>query len=193
MITYRAMTEVPPLVWAASDLAARMGFAHSCSPAVGRLLRVLAGQVRTGRIGEIGTGCGVGAAWMASALRPGVSLLTVEVDEERAAATATLLAVAPAVRVLHADWHDLLSEGPFALLFVDVAPAKQDEPERLLDALEPGGLLVFDDLTLEDQWPAGRRGKPDPVRAVWLNASRVLATELLVTPASAVVLATRVA
>ena len=52
---------------------------------------------------------------------------------------------------------------------------------------------MLDDLTPEDQWPAEWRGKPDPVRAVWLNESRVVAMELLVTPTSAVVLATRVA
>jgi hypothetical protein len=117
--TYRARTFVPPLAEEAEGLASELGFALSCRPEVGRLLYTLAASVRNGRVGEIGTGCGYGSAWMASALGPGGTLVTVEHDAERAAAAARLFAAMPNVQVLHADWPALLEHGPFDLLFVD--------------------------------------------------------------------------
>ena len=72
MTTYQATSTIPPLVQQATALAADLGFTASCTPEVGRLLRVLASACRQGSIGEIGTGCGVDTAWMARALAPGV-------------------------------------------------------------------------------------------------------------------------
>lgn len=191
MTAYRATSEIPPLVRRATALAERLGFTQSCTPETGRLLRVLAAQVREGIVGELGTGCGVGAAWLASALAPGVSLVTIELDAARAAAAGDLVAGMPNVRVLHGDWRELLPHGPFALLFADGGKAKQHEPDALVAALQLGGLLVLDDLTPEDQWPAEWRGKPDPVREFWLNDPRLAATELLVSPTMAVIVASR--
>ncbi len=193
MAGYRSVTHVPPLVERATALAGRLGFAQSCRPEVGRLLAALAGHVRGGVIGEIGTGCGVGTAWMASALSPDAELATVELDAARAEAARTLLAPVPNVRVLQGDWHELLPLGPFDLLFADGGAAKQREPGALLEALRLGGLVVLDDLTPEDRWPEEWRGRPDPVRRFWLNEPRLAATEVLTSPSMAVIIAARVA
>jgi len=182
---------IPPLVGRAMELAKREKFERSSTPEVGRLLHVLAGQISDGVVGEIGTGCGVGSAWIASALAPDASLVTVELDEERAALASRLFAPLPNVRVLQGDWHGLLQHGPFAMLFADGGKAKQDEPETLLEAVRPGGLIVLDDLTPLDRWPLEWRGQPDPVREFWLHDPLVAATEVLVTPSMAVILAAR--
>lgn len=192
MANYRSTTHIPPLVARAVALAERRGFSQSCWPEVGRLLAVLAGSVRGGLIGELGTGCGVGTAWLASALAPDTRLLTIELDAARAEAAGALLAPVPNVRVLRGDWRELLPHGPFDLLFVDGGGAKRDGAEAVLAALRPGGIAVLDDL-----WPAGleppeSRGQPDPVRQFWLNDSRLVATELLTGPRMAVIVATRV-
>jgi predicted O-methyltransferase YrrM len=169
-----------------------MGFERSCSAEAGRLLQVLAAHVRDGAVGEIGTGCGVGTSWMADALRPDVSLITVELDAERAEAARDLLQPFAHVRVVHGDWHDILCYGPFTLLFADGGRAKELEPETLLSALAKGGFLVLDDLTPEDQWPEEWRGQLDPVRKFWLNDPRVHATEILVSPVAAVIIASKI-
>lgn len=59
---------IPALVVRALALAEARGFRNSSCPETGLLLHGLASTVTTGRIGEIGTGCGVGTAWMLSAL-----------------------------------------------------------------------------------------------------------------------------
>ena len=173
---------VPPLVERALEGAERAGFTRSCSPELGRLLQVLAGQRGRTRVAEIGTGCGVGSAWILSALDPGVPFLTVELDAERAAAAADLLAGDANARVLQGDWRGLLpTEAPFDLLFADGGRAKYEE--EIVGLLAPGGTLVLDDLT------PGFEGA-DPVRELWLAHPRLLATELRISAREAVIVGT---
>jgi len=192
MTTYRSQTSVPPLVEQAMVLAHRMGFENSCLPEVGRLLFVLTGGVRAGTIGEVGTGCGVGAAWITSALTGGSRFLTVEIDDTRASSAAALFQKYPDVQVLHSNWPALLAHGPFDLLFVDASPAKYDEPDRVMRSLRPGGLVVLDDLTPVEYWPPEWQGRPDVVRDFWLNDAGLRATEIRTTSRTAAILATRI-
>jgi predicted O-methyltransferase YrrM len=157
---------------------------------------VLVAQRPRGRIAEIGTGCGVGAAWIASTLGPEASLVTVETDEGRAGAVDRLFSDLPNVRVLHGDWHDLLPpEGPFDLLFFDGGHWKRGdvaaESEQALALVAPGGAVLIDDLTPEGLWPPEWEGEPDPVREFWLGDSRLATSELLTTPQTSAILAVR--
>src|SRR5215213_10959109 len=193
--TYRARSFVPPLVERAQALAQELGFTLSSRPEVGRLLRTLAASARDGRVGEMGTGTGVGTAWVASALGPGGSLVTVDNDVDRAAAAARLFADLPNVRVLHAHSTALLAHGPFDLLFVDSPGLKgtpgqgrqRGDPDVLapvLAAMRPGGTIVLDDLTPEAAWPPEWHGQPDPTRELWLNDPRLAAVEVIVDPSA---------
>jgi predicted O-methyltransferase YrrM len=175
------LVETPPLV----DRA--LAFEGSSIPEVGRLLHILAAQRGRARIGEIGTGTGVGAAWIVSALPPEVPFVTVELDADRAAAASELFANDENAKVLHGDWHELMpAEAPFDLLFYD-GGAKQSpdvDGEEVIGLLAPGGTIVLDDLT------PGRPGA-DPVREFWLEHPQLAAIELLTTPKTAVILAIR--
>jgi predicted O-methyltransferase YrrM len=91
---YSDVDSLPPLVASAVALAASQGFDHSCAPEQGQLLSVLARGWRGGRIGETGTGCGVGLAWMVEASDPTTSFVSVELDHGRASAAARLFAAA---------------------------------------------------------------------------------------------------
>src|SRR5439155_1053023 len=98
----------------------RLGFPQSSMPQVGSLLRLLAAQRGRTRVGELGTGCGVGAAWIVSALPPTIPFVSVEVDPTLAEAAAELFAEDENVTVLQGDWHELMpTEAPFDLLFYD--------------------------------------------------------------------------
>lgn len=138
------MWSLPDLVVRAQSLARNLGFRESCIDEVGRLLHILTRQVQSGRVGEIGTGCGAGTAWMASALRPEVELYTVEIEPHRAEVTRSLFRHLERVHVLHGDWHRLLDYAPFQLLFADGGRAKEREPETVLAAVAIGGLVVLD-------------------------------------------------
>jgi predicted O-methyltransferase YrrM len=144
------------------------------------LLRVLASGRRAA---EIGTCVGEGAAAIAATA---ASLVTVELDEELAAAARARLRAYDNVELLVGDWHDVLpSRGPFELLFFDGGGWKRD-PERelplALDLLAPAGLLVVDDMT------PGRPG-PDPVRTYLFE--HLVAAEILTSPETAAIVAAK--
>jgi predicted O-methyltransferase YrrM len=181
------MADVPPLVARALELERELGFERSSIPEVGRFLHVLAGQRGRARVGEIGTGTGVGAAWIVSALQPAVPFVTVELDADRAASASRLFAEDENARVLQGDWHELMpAHAPFDLLFYDGGGKQHPEldGEQVIGLLTPGGTVVLDDLT------PGRPG-PDPVRDFWLDHPRLAAIELPTTPKTALILAVR--
>jgi predicted O-methyltransferase YrrM len=190
-VAYEGLTDLPPLVERAVDLARREGFAYSCRPEHGRLLHALAAGA--GRIGETGTGCGVGLAWLASGARPGTRLVSVEHDVGRAALAAELFAGQLQVTVIHGDWTEIAREGPFDLLVLDGGGAGKDgepaaDPETLL---QPGGTLVIDDLTPALSWPPRFASQPDPCRMYWHAHPAVDAAELRLAPDLAALVATR--
>lgn len=172
-----------------------MRFERSSIPEVGRLLAVLAAARPQGRFAEIGTGCGVGSAWIVDALGQEASLVSVELDDDRAAAASRLFADHPNVQVLHGDWHELLPpEAPFDLLFFDGGYWKKGdvpaESDQVLQIMAPGGVVVIDDLTprslMPEEWAVG-----DPVREYWLQGDRVVSVEMLTTPETAAILAVK--
>ena len=145
--SYDGLTDLPPLVERAVDLGRRLGFANSCRPEHGRLLHALAAGA--GTIGETGTGCGVGLAWLASGARPGTRLVSVEIDTERAGLVASLFADLPHLAVIPGDWTEIYRAAPFDLLVLDGGAHGKSGgipagPEELL---QPGGTVVIDDLT----------------------------------------------
>lgn len=178
---------VPPLVERALALTETLGFERSCTEDVGRLLHLLAASRGHERIAEIGTGTGVGAAWLVSALAPQTPFFTAELDPKRAAAAAALFSEDANVHVLAGDWRELLPpEAPFDLVFFDAAKLDrpQEDGELVVGLLAPGGMAVLDDLT------PGRPG-PDPVRAFWLGHPGLFAIEVLTAPKNATILAVR--
>ena len=186
---------LPPLVEAAVALARDCGFGNSCLPEHGELLRVLARAVPDGgAIGETGTGCGVGLAWLAQGARPGTRLVSVERDARRARDAARVFAERPNVSVLTADWRGLCEYGPFDLLVLDgggqgKGAAGQGEPVDPARWLRPGGLIVMDDFSPLTQWPPLFQGEVDTARMHWLDHPRMRATQVNVTPESSAVLA----
>jgi predicted O-methyltransferase YrrM len=86
-----AEAAVPPLVAAATARARQAGFPMSSDPTVGQLLAVLAAHLpEDARVLELGTGTGVGTAWMVSGLLPrtDVTVTSVEKDPGNAALAA---------------------------------------------------------------------------------------------------------
>ncbi|MGL6278286.1 MAG: O-methyltransferase [Gaiella sp.] len=161
----------PPLVAQARASAAAIGFTKGSRAEDGRLLHVLAGRRGIERAAEIGTGTGIGTAWLAAALPPGVPLFTCDPDPVCAAAAAALFADDPDVHVLAGDWREVLPPlAPFDFVFVDGGTAK-DDLDGVLGIAVPGATLVLDDFSAD--WPG-----PDRRRELWLRDPRLAAVEL---------------
>jgi demethylmenaquinone methyltransferase/2-methoxy-6-polyprenyl-1,4-benzoquinol methylase len=143
----------PDLVAAATAAASAAGFAYASDARVGRLLAALAASVPTGgRILELGTGTGVGTAWLVSGMgdRTDVELVTVEADADLAAVAGALPWPAH-VRPMTGDAVELLPGlGTFDLIFADAQGGKWERIDLTIAALAPGGILVVDDMTPQD-------------------------------------------
>jgi predicted O-methyltransferase YrrM len=141
------------------------------------LLRVLA----AGRdVAELGAAFGEGAAAMADTAR---SVVTVELDLDRAAVARTRLAQYDNVELLEGDAYEVLrGRGPFGLVFADGGAYDWEE---IVALAEPGGLIVKDDLT------PGRPVEGDPVREFLLRDPRLAAVEILTTLQSAAIVAVK--
>ncbi len=162
---------VPPLVARARMAAADLGVEGSSRDEAGPLLHVLAARRGVTRVAEIGTGAGVGTAWIASALTPGAPLFTAEPDPRHAAAARALFADDPDVHVLEGDWRDVLPfEAPFDVVVVAGGIAA-DELDAVLGLAVPGATLVVDD------GPADRAG-PEPRHVQWLDDPRIVPVEI---------------
>jgi len=188
------MDDFPPLVARARELARQTGFPLTRTepeasgggptaslPGVGRFLGVLAAGCVGGRIGEIGTGVGIGAAWMASAMPADCRLVTVEIDEERAAAAADLLRGDDRVSVLSGDARQRLGpHGPFDLLFADGGWRDPGGLGTLVDLVRVGGKLVMDDLTPLAALPPGSPYRDaDVKRDLFFGDPRLLSAEVV--------------
>ncbi|HEV7658116.1 MAG TPA: class I SAM-dependent methyltransferase [Mycobacteriales bacterium] len=185
--------DLPPLVRTAAEAAAAAGFGESCLPEQGRLLALLAAGVGHGRIGETGTGCGVGLAWLTAGATPGAHLVSIDHDGQRAAAARAVFdgrpADGPPVRILSGDWAELSAYGPFDLLVLDGGgQGKGDRPPiEVADWLRPGGLVVLDDFTPFTTWPPVYEGRPDAPRLHWLRHERLLSCEIPLRPGAATI------
>jgi predicted O-methyltransferase YrrM len=186
---YRSNTYVPNLVSECKKNAEKAGFTNSCTNEFGRFLYTLVGQVK-GSILEIGTGYGVSTAWIISAMSSEVNLVSVDINQEQVSHSNQLLHQ-KGIEFMCGDWKELLKRGPYNFIFADVRDAKRENAEKLFDSMAVGGMLVMDDFTPEEYWPEDWKGKPDTIREFWLNHPKLAATEILVTPREAVIVASK--
>jgi len=140
----------PQPVAHATTLAHRAGFTMSCEPDTGALLAVLAAAVPTGgRILELGTGAGVGTAWLIHGLAARTDVELVTVDNDQATADLAAQAAWPSyVRPIIGDAVDVTArEGTFNLIFADAQGGKWHGLDTTIAALRPGAHLLVDDMT----------------------------------------------
>jgi predicted O-methyltransferase YrrM len=187
------MTATPELVEQAVAAARQFGFPltreeaeprqlpSASLPGTGRFLAVLAAACQGGCIAEFGTGTGVGAAWLASAMPADCTLVTAEIDPGRAEVAAGLLAADPRVQVLTGDADTLLAPlAPFDLIFNDGGQRDRASFAARVGMLKLGGWIVSDDVTPVQALPPGSPlGDSDPKRQLWSAEPRLSWTEVV--------------
>jgi|SRR5215469_9216258 len=183
------MDDFPPLVARARSLATQTGFPltrqeaagagpSASLPVVGRFLAMLAAGCAGGRIGEMGTGVGIGTAWMASAMPADCTLVTAEIDQGRAEAARELLAGDRRVEVVTGDSAAVLSgRGPFDLLFCDGGGG---DYAGLVSLVRVGGRIVLDDVTPRKALaPDSPLRGDDPKRRFFFGDPRLVSVEVV--------------
>src|SRR5690606_32494576 len=141
---------------------------------------------------EVGTGAGVGPAWLASGLAGSATLTSVELEPRLARAASELFAPIPNVEVVTGDWYEVMpGRAPFDLLFFAGGGGEALESHNWRTRVElvvAGGVMILDDLTPEEFWPATWRGRPDSKRELAMRSGLFTAAEVRVRPDVAVLL-----
>jgi len=185
-----APPDLPDVVRRAFDVSRRSGYVSFCRNETGRLLATLA-ATRSGTLAEFGTGTGVGTAWLRSGIRDDARILTAELDPSLAEAAGAIFADDDRVEVVSADWATLRDKGPFSLLFLDAREPTDSGADSIVDLVEPGGVVVLDDVAPCASWPPLFEGRVDVVREQWLTDERFTTVEVMVAEDAAVLLATK--
>jgi predicted O-methyltransferase YrrM len=183
---------MPPLVAAATSRAREAGFSMSYDPAAGRLLAVLAAHLPAQvKVLELGTGAGVGTAWITSGLLPRADVAVTTVESDRQTAALAARGDWPSfVSLRHGEALGLLAEGgTYDLIFADAPDGKWHGLDRTIAALGPHGMLIVDDMTPMPDWPGTQRARQSQVRQALLTAPQLISAELAV--GSGVILSTR--
>ncbi len=186
-----ALKQPSEIVMNAKSLAMENDFMYSCLDEVGQLLAVLTSSIKQGTIAEIGTGYGVGTAWMATNLANEVSLISIDNDINKIDSVRSIFNQTN-VTFIHNDWKEILAFAPFQFIFADGGKAKEQHPDLLVKALAVGGMILIDDLTPFEYWPDEWKNQRDEVREYWLHHPDLQAVELRVTQKNSVIVATKV-
>ena len=144
-----------------ADTAA-LSFNMTSDPKVGALLATLAASKPAGRILELGTGTGHGAAWLLTGMDAASTLDTVDSDEQVVAVARRHLGPDRRVTFRVMDGAEFLrgnQGGPFDSIYADAWPGKFSHLDEALALLRPGGMYVIDDLLAQENWPVGHAAK----------------------------------
>ncbi len=171
----------PRRVEEAHARADQTGFPLSCEDVAGGMLATLAAAVPAqGRILELGTGAGVGLAWLVEGLgsRQDVEVTTVDLDPE----IQTLCRGVdwPAfVQFELGDGAERVEDlGHFDLIFADSPGGKLTNLEGSIEALRPGGVLFVDDMDLAQHEDEDLRQSLAAVRDTLIADPRLVSVEL---------------
>jgi predicted O-methyltransferase YrrM len=139
-----------------------VGFTMASEPKTGSLLRSLAASKPNGNFLELGTGTGVGTAWLLAGMDPGSRLVTVDIDAnvvqiaQRHLGHDTRLTF----QVMNgAAFLERSAPHQFDFIYADAWPGKFTHLDFALSLLRIGGIYFVDDLLPQASWPEGHTPK----------------------------------
>lgn len=135
-----------------------LGFGMASEAKTGTLLRALAASKPAGRILELGTGTGVGTAWLLAGMDANARLDSVDNDPAAQGIAQRHLGHDPRVTFHLADGAEFLKGLPslaFELVYADTWAGKFTDLDAALALVCVGGIYLVDDLLPQPNWPEG--------------------------------------
>src|SRR5881628_2764265 len=173
--------QVPAVLDAIHRDTRQLGFTMASEPQTGSLLRTLAASKPGGRFLELGTGTGVGTAWLLAGMDASSRLDSVESDADVLQVARRHLGHDPRVTFHLADGAAFLAQVPplqFDFIYADTWPGKFTHLDLALSLLRIGGIYFVDDLLPQPSWPEGHAPKVSALIAELENRPDFVATKL---------------
>ncbi len=156
------ITDVPSTLDTIRQETERVGFTLGSEPKTGALLRALAASKPGGQFLELGTGTGVGTAWLLSGMDASSHLVTVDSDAKVSDIARRNLGHDPRVTFHLGDGGEFLRKATpqqFDFIYADAWPGKFSHLDGALSLLKIGGIYFIDDLLPQPSWPEGHATK----------------------------------
>jgi predicted O-methyltransferase YrrM len=155
------ITLVPPILEVIRRDTRLAGFTMASEPKTGSLLRTLAAAKPGGNFLELGTGTGIGTAWLLSGMDDRSRLESVDNDPAVLGIARRHLEHDPRVTFHLMDGEAFLAEarGQFDLIYADTWCGKFTHLDLALSLLRVGGIYFIDDLLPQPNWPEGHAPK----------------------------------
>ena len=149
------ITEVPPVLKAIRLETERVGFTLASELKTGSLLRTLAASKPGGTFLELGTGTGMGTAWLLAGMDAGARLISVDHDAKVLEVARRNLGHDVRVTFHLGDGGAFLERATqqYDLIYADAWPGKFTHLEQSLSLLTIGGIYFIDDLLPQASWP----------------------------------------
>ena len=176
-----------PFIFPPSQLPAlnartkELNFNMASEPRTGALLQVLAASKMRGRMLELGTGTGIGTAWLLSGMDGESSLISIDTDPEVQGEAKELLGGDRRLTLLNEDAAVFMRNQPkhsFDLIFADAMPGKYDLFEEAFGMLQNGGFYLIDDMLPQPNWPAGHAERVDDFINMLENRNDLVITKM---------------
>lgn len=147
---------VPPALLAQIEVATHAtDFTMQSDTATGSLLRTLVASKPAGSFLELGTGTGMGTAWLLDGMDAASCLVTVDKNEHYNSVARRFLSGDARATFHTGDGEAFIRAqlaSTFDLIFADMPPGKFQLLDETLALLKPGGLYIIDDLTPLESW-----------------------------------------
>ena len=149
---------IPAVLEAIEKATVTHGFTMPSDRETGSLLKSLAASKPDGRFLEIGTGTGLGSAWLLAGMNERAHLDSVDNDPVVQAIARQSLDSDPRV-TFHISSGDQFIEAAkpssYDFIFADAWPGKYSHLNETLQLLRTGGIYFIDDMLPQPNWPAG--------------------------------------
>jgi predicted O-methyltransferase YrrM len=158
----QAFTRTPRTLSGIQRDTEALGFSMASEPKTGALLAALAASKPGGRFLELGTGTGVGTAWLLSGMDAASRLESVDADPACVTVARRHLATDARVTFHVMDGAEFIGQAPqgqFDLIYADAWPGKFSHLNEALSLLRVGGIYFIDDLLPQPNWPDGHAPK----------------------------------
>ena len=152
----------PEVLGAIQQDTRELGFTMASEPMTGALLAALAASKPGGRLLELGTGTGIGTAWLLAGMDADSRLATIDNDAKVVAVARRHLASDSRVMFHVMDAAEFLRGSPpkqFDIIYADTWPGKFSHLDEALSLLRLGGIYFIDDLLPQANWPEGHAAK----------------------------------
>jgi predicted O-methyltransferase YrrM len=140
------------------ERTADLKFELASEDRTGALLRTLAASKPGGRFLELGTGTGVGTAWVLDGMDSESQLISVDVNATYQNVARESFGSDPRVTFVLEDAVEFLERQPaasFDFVFADALRGKYEGQDHALRTVRTGGFYVIDDLLPQAVWPEG--------------------------------------